>query len=108
MLIPLYGSMGATIGTVAAEMVVCCVQMYCVRNELKIGSYLRIAFPFFILGIIMFIPVYTIGNSGFPSIDMLVKQVVVGAFIYLIGSILYLSKIKDEIVLEMIHRIVHK
>jgi len=79
-LIPEYGAIGAALGTLAAEVVVCAVQAAFVYKEVNIGRNIVNSLPFVIAGIIMFLVcrnfVPPIGNA---IIALLVKILISGA-----------------------------
>lgn len=104
LLIPSYGALGATIGTIAAEILVCCVQVMCVRKELEVQRYLKNAVPFFLIGLIMFLPVHRMNRAGIPSLKILIVQIILGVTIYTAGSFLYLFFSKDPILAGILHR----
>lgn len=101
LLIPRLAAVGAAIGTLAAEIVVCILQVYSVKKELPISRFVKYSLPFLVAGIIMvvtldFIPVFV--KSG--VLALLIK-VFVGIVIYvLVSSILvfiYRKKYKEVI-----------
>ncbi len=80
LLIPRYASVGAAIGTLAAEIIVCVVQAACVYKEADIGKNIVNSIPFIISGIVMFAVFhnYTPPISN-PIIALLVKIIISGA-----------------------------
>lgn len=94
--IPILDAVGACIGTVAAEITVCCIQCFYVRKALPIKQYLRSFAIFVPTGIIMFTAVFFLGRNGTVSIHTLLLQILVGATIYGIITVCYLYMIKDE------------
>ena len=102
MLIPSFGAMGATIGTIAAEMLVCIIQTISVRRQLPIKTYCRNAVPFSLLGVAMFAMVYGIGGLLNTSWTTLLIQIVLGFFFYVIACAVYFWIIKDEIFLRAV------
>lgn len=86
-LIPRYQAIGAAIGTTIAEFMVCFSQSMDIRNELPIKKYIFDNFPYVILGIIMFLILYTI-NISLSSIFILLIKTIIGFLIYLLGLIM--------------------
>lgn len=82
-LIPMFQSVGAAIGSLCAEITVCCYQTFKVRKEMKISLYLKQSLPFLISGVIMYIGVIFI-----PFIYSYFMTIIVKVFI---GSIIYLT-----------------
>lgn len=78
LLIPKLLSMGAAIGTLLAEMVVCIYQLVKTRMEIPLFSMLKYSLPFLIAGIIMFELVYPINLFGENLPLNLVVKVVSG------------------------------
>lgn len=96
-LIPNYGAIGATVGTIAAEVMVCMVQTFVVRKELHLVSYFK-SFIFFLFdGIIMFAIVYMEGVLLKTSILTLFIQIATGIVIYLTLAVIYFKVTKNEI-----------
>ena len=83
LMIPYYASIGAAIGTLAAEVVVCVVQSVCVFKEANIGRNIINSLPFVIAGIIMFVAcrnfVPPIGNA----IVALLIKIIISGMLYL-------------------------
>ena len=83
-LIPCWGALGASIATVAAELVVTIVQCWYVRKELKIILLLMSGLKYLIMGMVMLIGVLQFGKTlQFPNITSLVIMISLGAVIYL-------------------------
>lgn len=89
--IPKYGSVGAAIGTLAAEAIVCMVQAASVFKDANIINNIVNSIPFIISGIVM----YALGyNMGFDFIDVyisLICKVIICALIYLISLAVLLN-----------------
>ncbi|UQZ33121.1 flippase [Paenibacillus sp. PK3_47] len=100
LLIPSLGAKGAAIGTVIAEFTVMIYQMWVVRLQLKISSYLKDSIPFFVIGVAMFFLVRLIGQYFGTTVVSLIIQIVVGFLFYLSLSAIYFLLNKEK--LEMI------
>ncbi|WP_044918327.1 flippase [Enterocloster clostridioformis] len=107
-LIPNCGAFGATIGTIVAEVTVCIIQSYVVRNELPLLRYFKSFFTFIVYGALMFIFVYFLGKILGTSIETLLLQIVVGAIVYCALSLITFIIEKNEIVMEGINRFKRK
>lgn len=108
MLIPDMGAIGATIGTIFAEVVVCVIQCISVRKELPLFTYIKNAIVFVLLGIFMFAGVYTLGQYMAATVITLIMQIVCGAVFYGIFTMIYLFAIKEEVFLKMMKKVLKK
>lgn len=111
-LIPHFGSVGAMIGTIAAEIAVCLIQSLYVRHNLLLMNYIKSFIPFLPLGGLMFFGVYYIGKSLPTNIQTLLIQIVVGFAIYSSGCVLYFKHTNDSFynstVMSLKRKISHK
>ena len=112
-LIPKLASVGACIGTIAAEIAVMSYQTFSVRKELSINEYLKNITPFFIKAIIMLICIYPINYININSFIRLLIQGIIGVVIYgilnfnyiykeigvkeMLNKFFYIFKVKDSI-----------
>lgn len=106
--IPDFGAIGATIGTIAAEVLVCIIQSYSVRKAIPLFDYFKSFYAFIIFGLIMFVIVFYIGKISNGNIVTLIIQVMVGVILYGILSLVYLLNKKDEIVTGLLSKIKKK
>lgn len=89
--IPKYASIGACIGTIAAEFVVMFYQSWVVRKELQFKEYTLNSLRFLVKAIIMFIIILLIGSQiKNNDIIKVVTQVLVGAIIYALLNTRYI------------------
>ena len=102
LLIPRWGAMGATIGTVAAETLVCVVQAFSVRHSLPLSLYIRNAIPFLLLGTGMFFLVFWMGHVLDLSWMTLGLQIMSGGILYTVASFAYLLLMRDSLVLHIL------
>lgn len=107
-LIPNLGAVGATIGTVGAEFVLCFYQVWTVRRNLQIKEYFKNGFQFLFAGILMFIVVKFIGNSLPTNIVTLCIQIIVGGFLYLLGNYFFYKKTRNTFIKNVGDRFVGK
>lgn len=92
--IPKYASIGACIGTIAAEFIVMFYQSWVVRNELPLREYMLNSLGFFIKAIIMFIIIMLLGKQ-IKNNDLLkiVVQVSIGGIVYVLLNFKYIYNI---------------
>ncbi|WP_195194733.1 oligosaccharide flippase family protein [Bifidobacterium longum] len=106
-LIPKFAGIGAIIGTIIAEFTVFFVQLILVRRSFPMSQYLQPVLFLFPIGMIMFAVVYWIGAYMGNTIITLIIQILVGGFLYLSGSMVYLKVIHDEFFEKLTSRIFH-
>lgn len=106
-LIPKFAGIGAMIGTIIAEFTVFFVQLILVRRSFPMSQYLQPVLFLFPIGMIMFAVVYWIGAYMGNMIITLIIQILVGGFLYLSGSMVYLKVIHDEFFEKLTSRIFH-
>lgn len=104
-MIPQFGAMGATVGTIAAEVSVCAFQGWVVRKELDIKKYINISLPFFIAGVIMFLIVFALGQRAGASLATLFLQILLGAGVYITICVLYLYSIREDVFMGVLQRL---
>lgn len=105
LLIPSMGAYGATVGTIAAEILVCCIQCLSVRRSIPLWEIFRQSLPFLIFGGAMFAIVYWIGATRPTTVITLIIQIFIGIIIYCIESIIYLWTKKDSLLLSLINKV---
>ena len=104
LLIKKYGALGASIGTVVAEMVVTIIQFIFVRKDIHILDILKLSVKYILAGCIMFIICLIIGNFIKDSLICIITQVLVGILVYMLLLIL----LKDEFILNVMIKIKNK
>lgn len=106
--IPKYASIGACIGTIAAEFVVVFYQTWTVRKELPILKYLKNVMAFAIKSLVMFIIIVFIGGKiKNDALTRMMIQIILGMLLYFIlnykyilnelGIKKYIEKIKGKL-----------
>ena len=95
LLIPKLYSIGACIGTIAAEIVVMITQILAVGKELNIKKYFINSTCFIYKSIIMLIVVYPLNTLNINSIEKFILQVLLGFIIYVLLNIKYIFSIID-------------
>lgn len=91
--IPLYGSIGACFGTIAAEFMVMFYQTISVRKELPISTYIKNITPFAIKSLIMLIGIYPLNLLNMNKTILIISQVILGCIIYGLLNIKYILSI---------------
>lgn len=93
LLIPRLASVGAAIGTLAAEIVVCVVQSACVFKEANIGRNIINSLPFVFAGVVMFVAFhnYTLPIQN-TFISLFVKIIISGLLYLAVLGVLILAK----------------
>lgn len=93
LLIPQLSSVGAAIGTLAAEASVCIVQAWLMRKELHTGKYVVSSIPFVVSGAVMFLLWNSRSFGSSELISLLIKVVIGGCtYIAVLGILLGIRK----------------
>lgn len=103
LLIPSYGGIGASIGTISAEVIVCLSQSILVMEKIPMKECVRQFIVFVPIGFVMFIGVYQANRMLEMSIVSLLTEVLIGVIIYCIFSAIFLYFIKDEIFMKFLN-----
>ena len=99
-LIPSLGAVGATVGTIAAEITICVIQTFFVRKKLNVSMYLKESIPFLGIGGLMFSVVYCVGQLE-ESFQTLLLQVASGIIVYAVGCCIYFYIKRDAMFMRM-------
>ncbi|MEG2050930.1 MAG: flippase [Oscillospiraceae bacterium] len=97
-LIPKCNSLGATIATLIAEIVVSLVQIYVVRKDLPITKIFKQSVRYLIMGVIMGLAVYAVGIPFGATIIGTLVQIIIGVLVYIAELII----IKDSFFFEIV------
>lgn len=101
LLIPKIGAMGAVIGTIVAELVLCCYQTWIARKFLHIREYLVHSGILFLIGSVMYMVLILIASILPVSLLTLIIEIIVGAFIYISLLIRYIFSSKNRIIIGL-------
>lgn len=82
MLIKPFGSIGASVGTIAAELAVTFVQLYLIRDIVPFKSIIPKTFDYLIAGFIMFIILRFVGRGMGASVLTTGVQILIGSIVY--------------------------
>lgn len=102
--IPLLSVYGAVIGTIIAEFIGTLIQFIIVNRKMNILKDIMKSFGFIVIGIIMYFSVQLVGKMISNSYLSLVIQVLIGAIIYLVLSVIYLLIFRKDLVLKFFKR----
>lgn len=102
LLISKIGAIGATIGTIFAEIFVCVLQTMSVRKELPVLRYIKSIWMFGVFGVAMFVGVFYIGNALENKVSTLFLQIICGMLIYGTSCVIYFVHTKDDMILKML------
>lgn len=105
LLIKKYGAIGAAVGTIFAEAIVCIYQSIMVRKELSIKSYIKKTLVYFIPGIIMCVVIRYLGNILEKSIFTGIIQIIIGGTLYIVLCLIYMIWAKNKIVINFINKV---
>lgn len=83
-LIPQLKSIGAAIGTLCAEIVVCIYIIYKVRRQLNVKRYFLKSLPFILAGIIMFSVLYNCNLNISYNLTKILAKIILGIIIYIV------------------------
>lgn len=89
-LIGRFGSAGAIVGTVCAEMIVMIIQLWFVRNEFKMPRFFRQAIIYCLLGSTILIPCHLIGRLDLDPAAGVILDILTGGGLYTVVVFIYL------------------
>lgn len=106
-MIPYFSSMGASIATTLTYIVVMIIQCFFSRKEIKYSNIFMRLVPYMIMGFIMFLSVTFVSKFAVPNILLkLIIEVVIGFSVYMLLSMLWMSKVdKESPVMNMIRKV---
>ena len=100
-LIRKFGALGASIGTVIAEITVTCVQLYFVRNDFNLKKIFKLSKNYLIASLIMFVECFILEKFINNNLRLLIIQTILGASTYFI----ILLVLKDKFIYEVIKKL---
>ena len=98
--------MGAAVGTLLSEIVVCVYQSYMIRKKVELGKYIFTTVPFLVSSVVMFLIIYNFNSSDIRIIGLLFLKIVIGVLIYIITLLLQAfiyTRIRKISIKELIH-----
>lgn len=111
LLIPQLKAIGATIGTISAEVFSLIFILLGIRKELDIKRVAKDALPYFIIGAIMLGSVFLVRRLNLPALYLLLCEIITGVVVYLGLSFIYWHLTKDEMettIMIMLRRITRR
>lgn len=92
-LIPRMSSVGAIIGTLAAEFFVMALQFVLVLKELPVMKYMMTGLPYLVFGLLMYLEIQLMNGIVLNKIILLLLEIMVGGITYalLSGGYLYIA-----------------
>lgn len=100
-LITRFGAIGASIGTVIAELAVTSIQIYFVRNDFDFLKVFKLSKKYFISGIIMFVICLFARRILTNNLISICTQVILGCFTYF-ACLLFM---KDDFIYEILNKV---
>lgn len=105
LLIPRCGALGAAVGTVIAEGVVCAAQCLAVKKRIDILAYLKSTAFFGMAGLLMYGAVRVLDQRAEITVSWLLLEIVVGGSVYCILYVLYLYHTKNELLMTALQKL---
>ncbi len=104
-LIPEIGIYGAVIGTITAEVIGLLYQLFLCRKFITVNNIINISLPFVFIGFVMYSAIT--GISSFLPYDIygLVMELIVGAVVYLLFTMLYIFEYRKDLWLLLITKL---
>ena len=96
-----YGAIGASIGTVIAELTVTSVQIFFTRKDFYWKEIVKASINYLLASLLMFCICLIIGRKIESNIISVIVQIIIGIFVY-VGVLLLM---KDNIITEVLNRI---
>ncbi len=104
LLIPKYGAIGASFGTLIAEFLVSMVQIYYVRCDFELKDIVKLSKNYILASLLMFFCCFILRNMPINDVLVLLVQVITGIVTYGVCLIL----LKDKFTLEIINKFINK
>ena len=99
LLIPYLNGVGAIVGTLAAEIIVCFIQFYCCRNDINFKVYMVDGLSFCLIGVLMYFVVEALSSISSSAIITMSIQIICGGMLYVILACFYMIKFRKNPVL---------
>ena len=100
--IPRYKAVGATLGTLAAQLTVALVFTICVKNKLPLRHYVKREIPLIFIGLLMGIVVYCVSHMHSVSLKGLIVDVLMGGIVFVAMYVLYGLKSKNTLASKLV------
>ena len=96
LMIPKLNGIGAIIGTLAAEFIVCFMQFFWCRKDINLKQYLINGFSFCGIGAIMFCVIKPLSGFSNNGLITMLVQIAVGGIVYTILGCVFMIKIRKN------------
>lgn len=106
--IPRYGSVGAAIGTIIAQIVVTLVFTVYSRKDLPLKTYFKNNIPFILIGILMFIIVKLVQFLHSENLIGLAIDILVGGSFYVLASAIVSKRYPNHIIGSVFNKLNRK
>ena len=103
-----FEAIGVAIGTLISEIVVCLMQIIYTRKKVKHIQYNKVFLKYLIPSFIMILIVCFIDYLTPTNISMLILEIFIGGIIYILISLIFFIKEKDNLVIQYIKKILKK
>lgn len=103
LMIPHYASVGAAIGTIIAEFVVCFYQLFCVRKAFHFGKYLIYELVFLVAALIMYIDIRVVPTVSNVYMTLFI-HLITGAVVYGFLAGIYIIKVERVPIFKLIKK----
>ena len=103
-LIPRYGALGASVGTVLAELTVTCIQAYFVKDDFNIKNIIRLSWKYLFSSLIMFIICSIFDVFMYTNWISAIIQISTGGLTY----ITVLLILKDRFLMDIVNKLLVK
>lgn len=104
LLIPHYQAVGVAMATLLTEFLVTGIQFYLVRKDFNFCTIVKLSFPYWLVGGVMFLTVYLGGKSLTPSFMHTAGMAAIGGMIYIV----FLFCGKDKLLYEVLQQLQNK
>lgn len=105
LMIPKFGAQGATVASVAAELVISIIYVHMSKGIVSWPQLFRVAWKKVVAGAVMFGAVWAIGRNAYGSIVMTFAQIIAGAAVYGVMLVLLRDEFADEMLAKMKERL---
>lgn len=84
-----FGAIGAVIGTLGAEIIVCLYELSKIKEIYKYKDLVKDFLPFLVCGIIEFMVIIVFSNLNIKVFYILIMQILIGGSIYIVAYVFY-------------------
>ena len=99
-----FEAVGVAIGTLISEIVVCLMQIIYTKRKINHLNYNKLFLPYLLPGIVMTIIVYIVDNIIPTNIGALIIEIIAGGLIYVLISLLFFLKEKNNLIIEYLKK----